>query len=109
MTPRARAVSVSSTRVPSSATAPTASSGFCGAPSLRTVRTSSGASRARAISCATGTPPRGSAIDDRSCSGQRPESGGQPASGITAIDEDHVPSVTRPMRSAIRDIPHHAG
>ncbi len=40
-------------------------------PSLRTVSTSIGASRARAISCATGTPPRGSATT----TGRAPASG----------------------------------
>ena len=50
----------SATRTPPSPTAPMASSGRYGTPTLRTTMTSSGASRARAISAATGTPPRGS-------------------------------------------------
>ena len=60
--PTLRAVSVSRTALPSSAIAPTPSSGLPGAPSLRTARMSSGACSARATSTATGTPPRGSAI-----------------------------------------------
>ena len=51
----------SRTTVPSSQTAPTPNSGLWGAPSLRTVRRSICAPSARAISTATGTPPRGSA------------------------------------------------
>ncbi|MFC7649473.1 hypothetical protein ACFQX6_60620 [Streptosporangium lutulentum] len=45
---------------PAAAIAPIASSSLPGTPSLRTRKTSSGASRAMAISYATGTPPRGS-------------------------------------------------
>ena len=48
------------TSAPSSPTAPIASSGWNGTPSLRTTITSNGASSARATSAATGTPPRGS-------------------------------------------------
>src|SRR5256885_1094072 len=55
---------------PPSATAPIPNSGWVGAPTLRATNTSSGASRARATSKATGTPPRGSANtsgDSNSC------------------------------------------
>ena len=44
-----------------STTAPTPYSGWPGAPILRTISTSSGASSARATAAATGTPPRGRA------------------------------------------------
>ena len=47
------------TSAPPSPTAPIASSGWNGTPSLRTTITSNGASSARATSAATGTPPRG--------------------------------------------------
>ena len=47
------------TSTPSSPTAPIASSGRDGTPSLRTTITSNGAPKARATSAATGTPPRG--------------------------------------------------
>ena len=60
--PTCPAISTASTAVPSSASAPTASSGFRGAPSLRTASTSTRAPSAAATSTATGTPPRGSAI-----------------------------------------------
>ena len=52
---------------PSSAIAPTANSGFWGAPIFRTVSNSSGASSAAATSTATGTPPRGNATTIGCC------------------------------------------
>src|SRR5512139_218500 len=54
-----RTTSGLSTSTPSSPTAPIASSGWKGTPSLRTTITSKGASSAEATSKATGTPPRG--------------------------------------------------
>src|SRR5438105_6016990 len=55
-----------STRTPLEANAPIASSSWPGTPSLRTMKTSSGAPSLRATSYATGTPPRGKARTIRS-------------------------------------------
>src|SRR4051812_30442926 len=66
----ARSTSSLRTRTSPSPSAPIASSGCDGTPSLRTKMTSSGASRARATSYATGTPPRGSATTT-GCSSRR--------------------------------------
>ena len=71
----ARVTCSSTMRAPSSLTAPMASSGRCGTPTLRTTITSNGACRASATRAATGTPPRGRASTtgssrdtDRRCS-----------------------------------------
>src|SRR5215469_1746784 len=53
------------------ATAPMASSGWPGMPTLRTSITSSGASSAAATSEATGTPPRGSASTNTGAGSRR--------------------------------------
>ena len=49
------------TRTPPDAIAPRANSSWPGKPSFRTMKILSGAFNSRAISCATGTPPRGNA------------------------------------------------
>ena len=102
VTPRRRAVAESTTAVPSSATAPMANSGFSGAPSLRTVRTSSGAPSTRATSAATGTPPRGSAttIGRSAASGLRRSASCRPASWRSSNILSQPWSPTAPSPSA---------
>ncbi len=72
------------TRTPPEARAPIASSGWEGTPSLRTMKTSSGAWSARATSAPTGTPPRGRASTSTS---------GRPAYRLSAFASRRPASV----------------
>ena len=100
LTCAARTTRSFSTSAPSSPTAPIASSGWKGTPSLRTTITSSGASSARATSAATGTPPRGNPSTTTSSPRRCAQPLGQPPARIHPIVERH----DNPLRACVRPV-----
>src|SRR5215218_593109 len=116
--PRRLTTSWLRTRTPPAATAPMPNSGWSGAPSLREIITSSGASRAREISYPTGTPPLGRAKTTVRSSlkrtsfpaswrpaSLRSSNGGKPK---TLIASAKAPPERRQGLAALLDVPHPA-